>query len=91
MITVVIDPTKFDNPVLRGLDTLARLRDRGVPVIGVLWPEAVESGKLTVSEPDLADGTVRYSWHRALFMGPNMSPAVRRHVGLKEMLGVYHR
>jgi hypothetical protein len=60
--SITVDPTQFDNPVLRGLKTLERLRAAGVPVIGVLWPEGVEYGHLELSEPDLGSGEVTYTW-----------------------------
>ena len=61
-VTVSVDPTRFDNPVHLGLRTLRNLRDAGVPVIGVLWPVGVESGLLTIGEPDLVTGVIEYRW-----------------------------
>jgi len=53
---------KFDNPVTRGMHILNALRGAGVPVVGTLWPEGVESGSLSVDLDDLAfDGRV-YKW-----------------------------
>lgn len=63
MISVTQDPTRFENPIHRGMDALARLKSAGVPVIGVIYPEAVESGTLSVSAPDLVDGNVTWVWH----------------------------
>lgn len=63
MIAVTIEaPRPDENPVLSGLYVLRRLRAAGVPVIGVLWPMAVESGALSVESPDLADGSVVWRW-----------------------------
>lgn len=59
--TVLVDP-KHENPIHQGMFVLQRLRDAGVPVIGVLWPMGVESGVLSVGVPDLADGIVEYVW-----------------------------
>ena len=59
---VAIDPTRFDNPIHQGLDTLARLREAGIPATGVLYVAGVERGSLTISEPDIVDGEVTYSW-----------------------------
>lgn len=61
-IIVVIDPSRFDNPIHRGIDTLRRLQQAGVPVIGVTYPEAVEDGVLMINAPDLGTGEVTYSW-----------------------------
>lgn len=58
---VLIDP-KNDNPIHQGMYVLQRLRDAGVPVIGVLWPMGVESGVLSIEPPDLAEGITIYSW-----------------------------
>lgn len=59
-ITVPLD--KFNNPIHRGLYILAELREIGVPVIGVLYPEGVEYGKLIVGEPDMMSGEVTWTW-----------------------------
>lgn len=61
-ITVITHPERFENVVHRGLHTLEALREAGVPVLGTLWPEAVESGNLTVGEPDMTDGSVTWEW-----------------------------
>lgn len=61
MTTVLVD-LKHENPIHQGMHVLMRLRDAGVPVIGVLWPMGVESGVLSVGVPDLADGIVEYVW-----------------------------
>lgn len=63
MIQIQVDPTQFDNPILRGIKTLERLRAAGVPACGVLYPEGVECGTLTMSEPDLGNGEVTYTWN----------------------------
>lgn len=62
VIKVTQDLSRFDNPIHRGMNALALLQQAGVPVIGTIYPEAVESGTLAVSAPDLADGTVVWSW-----------------------------
>lgn len=62
MTRVTVQPDKFENPVLFGLHVLTKLRDAGVPAIGVLWPAGVESGTLSVEPPDLVDGSVTWSW-----------------------------
>lgn len=62
MITLTVDPARFENPVHRGLRTLEELRARGVPAIGVLFVEGVESGTLSISAPDLGSGEITYSW-----------------------------
>jgi hypothetical protein len=45
-----------------GVFILKELKSLGVPVVGALWPQHVESGTLTVEAPDLADGRVRWTW-----------------------------
>jgi hypothetical protein len=62
VINVTQDLSRFENPIHRGMNALALLKQSGVPVIGVVYPEAVEWGSLTVSAPDLVDGTVTWSW-----------------------------
>lgn len=62
MITTTLDPARFDNPIHSGMHVLGKLREAGIPAIGVLYPVGVEWGALTLSAPDLADGSVTYSW-----------------------------
>lgn len=62
MINVTQDPSRFESPIHRGMNALALLVQSGVPVVGVLFPESVEWGSLTVSAPDLVEGTVVWTW-----------------------------
>ncbi len=62
MITTTIDPLRFDNPVNQGLYVLAKLRHSGIPASGVLGVTGVAIGTLTLSAPDLADGSITYTW-----------------------------
>lgn len=61
MIIVTVDPTRFENPIHQGMHVLAKLRERGVPVVGELYPAGVARGTLAVAAPDLA-GEVAYCW-----------------------------
>ena len=62
MITITLDPARFDNPIHSGMHVLAKLREAGIPAIGVLYPVGVERGVLTIDAPDLDDGAVVYRW-----------------------------
>jgi len=57
-----VDPTKWEHPIMYGVFILKELKSLGVPGVGALWPQHVESGTLTVEAPDLADGRVRWTW-----------------------------
>jgi len=61
-VTITVDPSRFENPIHRGMDALRQLKERGVPVIGCLFPESVEHGTLTIGSADLVSGEVSYSW-----------------------------
>jgi acetyl esterase/lipase len=57
-ITVSIE-SKFIQPVHQGIATLKALKDAGVPVVGVLWPEGVQHGTLSVTT---VAGCPQYTW-----------------------------
>lgn len=62
--TVRVDPEKLHpNPVHRWLAVKKHLLDSGIPVVGSIAIEGVESGTLSISAPDLATGEVTYSWN----------------------------
>lgn len=62
MITTTLDPHRFDNPIHSSMHVLAGLIHAGIPATGVLGVTGVERGSLTISAPDLADGSVAYTW-----------------------------
>lgn len=54
-----------DQPITRGHRILKKMQAAGWPVVGVLWPERVETGTLTVeTEGDEFFGglTIIYRW-----------------------------
>lgn len=54
---------RMNNDVHVGIHVLTKLREAGVPVIGVLWPHAVQHGRLeSWSERDL-DDCEEHVWH----------------------------
>jgi hypothetical protein len=62
-IAITIDPAALHpNPVHRALAIIRRLRDVGIPAVGVIALENVEHGTLSISAPDLVTGEVRYAW-----------------------------
>lgn len=61
-MVVVLVESRHTNPIHQGLHVLERLRGAGVPVLGVLWPEGVESGVLSIEPPDLDSGATPYRW-----------------------------
>jgi hypothetical protein len=62
LIVVKINPNAFENPVHQGMHVLATLKRASVPALGVLGVTGVESGKLTINETDLCEGSVVYEW-----------------------------
>ncbi len=63
MINLTLDTTRLsDNPVHRGMNVLDQMRRAGIPATGVLYPEGVESGVLSISAPDLCTGEVLVTW-----------------------------
>jgi hypothetical protein len=55
------DLARFECHTHRGIHTVERLREAGVPVVGVLAPLGVECGVLSV-EDDLATGDTVWRW-----------------------------
>ncbi len=63
MIKLTIDTTRLpDNVVHRGMSVLAQMQAAGIPAVGVLFFENVESGVLTLGSPDLCTGEVAVTW-----------------------------
>ena len=62
MITLSVDLSRFDSPIHRDMNLIAQLKNAGIPVIGDIWPEGVESGYLCVYPADLDTGETRYDW-----------------------------
>ena len=63
MINLTIDTARLsDNPVHRGMNMLDQMRRAGIPATGVLFPEGVESGVLTLGSSDLCTGEVLVTW-----------------------------
>jgi hypothetical protein len=58
MIRVSV-PTTFQQQVHQGILTVKELRAAGIPIVGVLWPEYVVQGTLTVTR---ADKETVYEW-----------------------------
>lgn len=57
-------PAKLaDSHVHLGLHILNKLREKGVPVEGVLFPVGVTSGRLEIETDDLASDDWIYRWH----------------------------
>ncbi len=59
MTTRVFIDAKFDQPIHQGMAVLKELRRAGVPVLGILWPEGVQHGELTVTR---VDKQTIYTW-----------------------------
>jgi hypothetical protein len=53
---------RFECHTHRGIHTVERLREAGVPVVGVLAPLGVERGVLSVETDDLATGDTVWRW-----------------------------
>lgn len=53
---------RFGNEVHAGMHVLKTLREAGVPVVGVLYPQGVESGVLEIERDDLALDEWVYRW-----------------------------
>ncbi len=63
MKSVTLDPQALHaNPVHRFLALVRRLRDEGIPAVGSIALEGVETGTLSITSPDLLTGEVTYSW-----------------------------
>lgn len=63
MINLTIDTTRLpDNPVHRGMSMLDQMLRAGIPATGVLFPEGVESGTLSMTAPDLCTGEMLVTW-----------------------------
>jgi hypothetical protein len=53
---------KFDSEVHRGILVLRELRERGIPVVGSLFPLGVERGKLEVEYDELVSDEWVWRW-----------------------------
>lgn len=62
VITLALDPHRFDNAVHSSMHVLNALISAGIPALGVLGVTCVAHGVLTISAPDLDDGRVTYTW-----------------------------
>lgn len=63
MKTLTLDPmTLHANPVHRFLALVKRLRDEGIPAVGSIALEGVDSGTLSITAPDILTGEVTYFW-----------------------------
>ena len=54
-----------DQPITRGHRILKALQEKGWPVVGVLWPEYIEGGTMTVrveGDPFFGGGEIVYCW-----------------------------
>lgn len=63
-IEVSLDPEtlkRLDHDIHAGIYLLKQLRERGVPVIGSIWPIGVEHGTLTLSV-DAVFGDRTWTW-----------------------------
>lgn len=56
------DLARYECHTHRGIHTVERLREAGVPVVGVLAPLGVERGILSVEIDDLATGDTVWRW-----------------------------
>lgn len=54
---------RFENEVHKGMHILQKLRDAGIPVVGVLFPLSVMSGVLETEFDDLASDEWVFRWH----------------------------
>jgi hypothetical protein len=59
MTTVVRVPTVHNQPFHQGVVVLKALRAAKVPVNGIMWPEGVRHGKLTL---ETIGGEAVYTW-----------------------------
>ena len=70
MKSVTLDPASLHaNPVHRFLALVKRLREAGIPAVGSIALEGVESGTLSITAPDLLTGEVTYSWTDSISTG----------------------
>jgi hypothetical protein len=60
--SVTFEPLVHENPVHRFLYVKDRLDRAGIPVVGSISVEGVESGTLSITAPDILTGEVTYTW-----------------------------
>ena len=61
-LTIRLDLSRLENPIHRGMNLVAEMRKAGIPAIGELWPEGVESGTLEIDAVDLDTGETEIRW-----------------------------